>query len=733
MKRLFIYILALFVPLLAVAQQYHSLEIDASSLKPVNTDAISGVAIDKIARDPSQRPCARIKMHVNRMTAEDIRGLSVRAIGGNIEVTKQMVAIEGNGLIVELTAKEQTRFYLHHDKYGDSNEVTLNLEGDKEYRLRAQLCIMQSIVVSTNVRDAEVYIDNEFKGKTNHHYALTVDGMTHGVHDLRVVYGGVNNEKKIEINSTNIYFRIEVDTAASEAQFVVFEVLPRDAVVEIDGKNYVPSKYGDVQVTLNNGSYRYTISAKDYHPETGTFVVSGSKVEKSVKLRPAHGWLNLPSEGLLQGAKLFVDDALVGETPIERHKLASGMHDVRIVKELYKTFVDRVEIKDGETLVYTPKLEPDFANVTLKTEEGCDIFINGIRKGTTTWSGDLSTGTYRFEARKANHRNSTITKTISANPSKQSYDIPAPEPIVGTLIITSSPAIASVSVDGKEVGRTPLKLALIVGSHKVTLTKEGFATESKDVKIEEGKTSNMELTLNELQGYASSAATDAYSYEQSYTTTSTAKKSRSTASASSSRVKPRNYKGFESIVELSSMIGIDVIANYHSTINLTYTAGYRFNPYVYLGGGTGIKLNLVEHPTVMFPPAFYEDYRTTCLESCLVSVPLYGYARFNFCNTKCSPFFALAVGGSLSGKKNVYTTSGLISEESYKTSYAFVNPQIGVDFLSKRGGVAYYLAFGFHCFAPPHIAYGYNEYLQNRFFIVYRPEFSLDFHFGVSF
>lgn len=739
MKRLLIFLLAC-LPLVVAAQTQKLLEINQSSFRPVHTDALSGVAIDKIAKDPSQRPCARIKMHINRMTTDEIRGVVVRTIGGNVVLTKQIVAVEGNGLIIEMTAKEQTRFYIHHDKYGDSNEVSLNLEGDKEYRIDAQLCVMQSIVVSTNVRDAEVYIDNEYKGKTNDHYALTVDGMAHGVHDLRVVYGGVNNEKKIEINSTNIYFRIEVDTAASEAQFVILEVVPKDAMVEIDGKNWVLDKYGFVQVLLNNGTYHYTISAKDYHSETGTFLVNGSKVEKTVKLRPAHGWLNLPSEGALQGAKLFVDEAFIGETPIANHKLPSGMHDIRIVKDLYKTFADRVEIKDGETIVYTPKLEPDFANVTLRTEEGCEIYINGVRKGVTSWSGDLSTGTYRFEARKASHRNSTITKTISAYPQKQSYDIPAPEPINGTLIITSSPAMANININGKDVGRTPLKLAMVIGSHRVVLSKEGFASEYKEVKIEEGKTSNLEVSLNELHSYVSSATTDAYSYEQSYTAT---KKNRSAASTSSKKTELRK-KGFESMVELSAMVGIDLVANYHSTANLTYTAGYRFNPYVYLGGGAGVKFNVEadRKPIMLYPERYSPDWQDTyfgasCLEPCLVSVPLYAYARFNFCNTKCSPFFALAGGGNISPKKKVFNNDWLVAK--YKTSYMYINPQLGVDFLSKRN-VAYYLACGFHCFAPPHSYYSYYQmddgdsiYEKATCTIVYKPVFSLDVHFGISF
>ena len=148
MRYLWSLLLLLCLPFWAAAQQTLSLEIDQASLAPIHKDALTGVAIDKIEPDYSKRPCARIKLHINRMSREDINGISVKVIGGNVVVMKRLVAAEGNGLIVELTAKPETRFYLHHDKYGDSNEVNLNLEGNKEYRLEAELRLQQTIIIN---------------------------------------------------------------------------------------------------------------------------------------------------------------------------------------------------------------------------------------------------------------------------------------------------------------------------------------------------------------------------------------------------------------------------------------------------------------------------------------------------------------------------------------------------------------------------------------------------------
>ena len=79
---------------------------------------------------------------------EEIEQIEVRLPGGLVELTKRVVAAEGNGIIFEMTAKPGTRFYIHHDKFGDSNEVTISPEGNKEYRIDAQLNILLSMVVS---------------------------------------------------------------------------------------------------------------------------------------------------------------------------------------------------------------------------------------------------------------------------------------------------------------------------------------------------------------------------------------------------------------------------------------------------------------------------------------------------------------------------------------------------------------------------------------------------------
>ena len=425
MKRLFVAVLLAAAWLGAWAQgAKNTLEIYPSSFAAVQSDALSGVAIDKIGLDLSRRPCARIKMHINRMTREEIEGLEVKPIGGNVIVMRREVAAEGNGLIIELTAKSPTRFYLHHDKYGDSNEVSLDLEPDKEYRLEAQLNLLLSIVVASNVKGADVYLDNVFKGRVADNFMHTVENVTPGEHKIALKQGASTAERTFDVNSNNISFRLEINTATSRPQYVVFELEPKTAMLFIDNKPCT-TREGFAQTVLQNGTYSYRVMASGYYEQTGTFTVSGAKVERKVSLKA------------------------------------------------------------------------DAAMVTLSAGADAEIWVNNELKGPSPWRGELLSGTYIFEARRAGHRSTSLSCNITSTPAEQSYTLDAPTPIRGSVDISSVPAMADVYIDGKAVGRTPLVLDLLVGEHKVELRREGYASKTQSIVVAEGKSSSLNIELRE--------------------------------------------------------------------------------------------------------------------------------------------------------------------------------------------------------------------------------------------
>ena len=144
-------------------------------------------------------------------------------------------------------------------------------------------------------------------------------------------------------------------------------------------------------------------------------------------------------------------------------------------------------------------LKADSASVTITAPNGAEIWINGVKRGTGSWSGTLNSGTYIFEARKEGHQTTSISRNITSAVAAQSYSLPAPTPMVGTLVVTATPIMADVTVDGKAVGRAPIELSdMLVGSHTLKISKAGYNDYTQSVVIAEEKITAVNATLSKV-------------------------------------------------------------------------------------------------------------------------------------------------------------------------------------------------------------------------------------------
>jgi hypothetical protein len=162
-----------------------------------NVDGLSNVNVSPIGVDDSRNACARIKMKINRMSVDDINSIEIKARTNNQVKRNETIEYE-NMLLIEMTAKPETRFYITSPKYGDSNEIKVNLEPNKVYILDAHLKILTPITIITDVEGAAVYLDDIYKGSTGEDNIFLLNAVVNGRHNVRVEYGGKKLEKQNE-------------------------------------------------------------------------------------------------------------------------------------------------------------------------------------------------------------------------------------------------------------------------------------------------------------------------------------------------------------------------------------------------------------------------------------------------------------------------------------------------------------------------------------------------------
>lgn len=216
--------------------------------------------------------------------------------------------------------------------------------------------------------------------------------------------------------------------------------------------------------------------------EAGTHMASVRQTQTSqfvvFQLTPAYAVVDLDGEAL---------ETIDGTAT---KKMKFGSYNYRVQAPNYLSEAGNITVNDIENKhIININLKPNFASVKLTTESDAEIWLNGELKGTGSWTGILSAGTYDFETRKKNHRTITTTCDIIPSSNVQTITLQAPTPIYGEVKINSSPRMAEIYIDYKKVGQTPQMVSkLTIGQHLVRICKQGFMDYKSTIMVKGGDT-----------------------------------------------------------------------------------------------------------------------------------------------------------------------------------------------------------------------------------------------------
>lgn len=132
------------------------------------------------------------------------------------------------------------------------------------------------------------------------------------------------------------------------------------------------------------------------------------------------------------------------------------------------------------------------------------VWINDERVGTTPYEVNHATGTYTIRVEKAGFVSQVQDVSLEAG---QPYplhlalpptDTEGREPTLASLAISSTPADATVWIDGEPVGTTPYAITQQPGTYHVRVQKDGFEAQTQQVSLEAGQSHPLRFTLQAL-------------------------------------------------------------------------------------------------------------------------------------------------------------------------------------------------------------------------------------------
>lgn len=226
--------------------------------------------------------------------------------------------------------------------------------------------------------------------------------------------------------------------------------IPRGALITIDG--VVKGQTNAIISNVAAGIHNVTLTRSGYHPETKQVdVKAGGMNSVAFTLKesgePGTGTGTLYISSIPSGAAITIDGAESGKTNMYVRNIASGIHTLTLTKPGYLPETKQVSVKTGSM---------EWVSFTLK--KGGD-FEPGTGDGTRTLTG------------------------------------------TGTLNVKSVPKGAVITIDGVESGETNALLSKIAaGTHNVTVSKDGYQPETKQVDVKLGGRNSVSFTLQPFDG-----------------------------------------------------------------------------------------------------------------------------------------------------------------------------------------------------------------------------------------
>src|SRR6218665_1607532 len=249
---------------------------------------------------------------------------------------------------------------------------------------------------------------------------------------------------------------------------------------------------------MKPGKYDFRLEKALYHSESVTAEITGDepdgKKEISVALRPAFGYLQIDAAPE-NGAGVFIDDVeLPKKTPCKSGVLKSGIHRVTCRLNMYQPKTMDILIEDGKTAHQTMTLAPNFSVITIASRPPADIYIDGVKAGEGKYTGRILPGLHTIEGKLAQHESDE--QNIETAAGKDTVLNLAPRPMLGDVDITSHPIDAGVYINDVLKGTTSLTLnKMPIGAYRLSLVKAGFEMASKNIQVQEGKNTEVNISL----------------------------------------------------------------------------------------------------------------------------------------------------------------------------------------------------------------------------------------------
>lgn len=263
----------------------------------------------------------------------------------------------------------------------------------------------------------------------------------------------------------------------------------------------VAYKNGEYWVYMAMGSKRLDIKHPNYLPVTVIFadygvkkLASGAEYQMTTKANKEKPKAE-PNKKGMAAIQLTPSNATLSIDGKPTNLESGGLYTLSLPYGIHYYSVQYGNFAINNQMVKidkTPKaikvdLTEYFAKLSIDCQEkDASIYINDKLKGVGSCEEMVIPDKYVIRIEKEGYHPLSQTVTLEDN-EEYRHQFPKMDAITGTLKVEFDPIGATVYLDGKEMGVTPLQTSVVPGRHKLEIKKENCLSETRTIAITEGK------------------------------------------------------------------------------------------------------------------------------------------------------------------------------------------------------------------------------------------------------
>ncbi|MCL2100629.1 MAG: PEGA domain-containing protein [Fibromonadales bacterium] len=406
---------------------------------------------------------------------------SVSAIGSIIQIDVKLISAASGDVVVAEFAQVDSQAELR-------NTVSELAKIIEDKYLRQWMGNLQIIVLPT---EGEVYLNEQFVGKSSLAAPLRLNNLLEGKYSIRVLAGGYQrSEQEIQVEPRTMQ-NVQITLQSLPGSFRI-ESEPSEATVFINGQNMGKTPY--TISSIAQGDYKIELQAENFKSfERMIKIQSGQLTELKAKMEVISGSLFVQSQP--SNAQFFMNGTFMGITPILLENINPGIASIALRLKGYSEYQERARILPGKKTEINASMNRQTGKLTVVSSQNVLVNIKGESEMTLEapfHKQTLNAGEYKLTVSKSKYYDSIYSIIIKPDEEFRLETELALKP--GRISFVEAGKIPTdVFVNNEYKGKANgMKLELSEGEHEIYL-RNWFHEKKWTVQIYADQTEKISL------------------------------------------------------------------------------------------------------------------------------------------------------------------------------------------------------------------------------------------------